>query len=75
MYHLFSQSLLKCKIQVTGTYNIRTDVKEVPKDTLRTLKIFVIIHSLNVFHQPKFKTKIKTRHFVHRISPLPRIKE
>jgi hypothetical protein len=54
---------------------MRTNVKEVPKDTLGTLKIFGIIHSLNVFHQPKFKTKIKTRHFVHRISPLPQVKE
>jgi len=46
-----------------------------PKDTLGTLKIFGIVHSLNFLHHPKFKTKIKTHHFMQRISLHPQVKE
>jgi hypothetical protein len=75
MYQLLSQSLLKWKIQVTSTYNMRTNVREMPKDTLGTLKIFGIVHSLHFFHHSKFKTKIKTHHFMQRISLHPQVKE
>jgi len=74
MYQLFSQSLLKWKIQVTSTYNMRANVREMPKDILGTLKIFGIIHSMNFFHHPKFKTKIKTHHCMQRISLHPQVR-